>query len=65
MLKDVDCSLNIVKVLGKGNKERYIPIGSYAEVALTRYINDGRQTLQQNNETEALFFKCEGKIADH
>lgn len=60
-LKDVDLSLNIVKVLGKGQKERYIPIGSYAEVALMRYINDGRQTLQQNNETEVLFLNARGK----
>lgn len=60
-LKDVDLSLHTVKVLGKGNKERYIPFGSYAHTALKRYINDGRERLRKNNEVDVVFLNAKGK----
>ena len=34
--------MGFIKVIGKGNKERMIPIGSYVGEILEQYINDYR-----------------------
>lgn len=62
-LNDIDFSLGIIRVLGKGRKERFIPFGQYANDALTTYINDGRKTLLASNRTEmdAVFLNARGK----
>ncbi len=39
-LNDLDLNNLTVKVLGKGNKERLVPIGSKAAQALIRYLHD-------------------------
>lgn len=42
---DIDFSMQTVLVLGKGNKERYIPFGRYAKEALQRYQKEEWQPL--------------------
>ena len=37
--------ISSLKVLGKGSKERLVPLGSYAETALTTYLTHGRPAL--------------------
>lgn len=61
-IADIDFYLHTIKVLGKGRKERYIPIGSFAERALTTYIEDGRVLLNQKSqkEIENLFLNARG-----
>ncbi|WP_066289076.1 tyrosine recombinase XerC [Bacillus sp. FJAT-29937] len=44
-LNDIDMYLSTVLVHGKGNKQRYIPFGSFAQDALEYYINNGRRSL--------------------
>ena len=44
-LDDLDLSNGMLKVLGKGSKERLVPFGSYAVDAVELYIKDGRQKL--------------------
>eukprot|EP00112_Aurelia_sp_Birch-Aquarium-sp1_P003625 Seg14081.2 transcript_id=Seg14081.2/GoldUCD/mRNA.D3Y31 product="Tyrosine recombinase XerC" protein_id=Seg14081.2/GoldUCD/D3Y31 len=44
-VKDIDVLSDCVKVLGKGNKERIVPIGSYAMRAIQKY----RQVAQQHD----------------
>jgi len=39
---DVDYSLGFVQVIGKGDKERFVPIGSVAIEALGDYLENGR-----------------------
>ena len=41
-LKDLNIKMGFIKVIGKGNKERMIPIGSYVGEILEQYINDYR-----------------------
>jgi integrase/recombinase XerC len=36
---DLELNLGIIKVLGKGRKERVVPIGKKAIAALTHYLN--------------------------
>ena len=64
------CSLNIydvddeyVKVLGKGGKERIVPIGKTALAAVDHYLNIGRHLTDSENE-KALFVTRSGKRID-
>ena len=62
-LKDIDFSIGTLLVKGKGNKERYVPFGSFAEKALHLYIHDGRKQLLEKSETnpEAVFLNARGQ----
>ncbi|WP_125703480.1 tyrosine recombinase XerC [Lacticaseibacillus daqingensis] len=44
-LDQIDFDLGLLLVHGKGNKDRYVPFGRYAEKALHRYLDDGRVVL--------------------
>lgn len=56
-LKDIDFDLSIVLIHGKGNKERYVPFGHYAAVALQEYLRKGRSLLmtKYHKEHDYLF----------
>lgn len=56
---DID-ELGFVKCLGKGNKERIIPIGSKALVAVSDYLLHGRNQLVLNSKQAALFVNRRG-----
>jgi site-specific recombinase XerD len=43
---DIDYSLGFVQVLGKGSKERFVPVGSEALEALGDYLENGRPFLE-------------------
>ncbi|MGX6961377.1 tyrosine recombinase XerC [Vagococcus xieshaowenii] len=45
LMSDLDFNLGVILVRGKGNKERYVPFGSYASDALTDYIENARNPL--------------------
>ena len=53
----VELSLNdgLVRVLGKGSKERIVPLGEEARTWLERYLHDARPALLAGRSTEALF----------
>ncbi|RDW17845.1 tyrosine recombinase XerC [Oceanobacillus chungangensis] len=63
-LGDIDFSIGTIFIKGKGRKERYVPFGRYAEIALETYIQEGRQKLleKSNIETDTLFLNARGKI---
>ena len=54
-LSSVDLHTPQVRVWGKGNKERIIPIGTQATVALQLYLNTARPTLAKHQANDALF----------
>lgn len=56
---NIDLSLGYIRVMGKGAKERVVPLGSYAADALNRYLSSGRPYFQKN-ENKALFLNKEG-----
>lgn len=61
-LTDVDLNNNLVKVYGKGSKERIIPIGDYATSALEKYISECRNALlKKGRYTDILFLNNHGK----
>jgi integrase/recombinase XerC len=63
-LEDLDFSRNTIRVLGKGNKERMIPMGAPAVKALHTYINEARPLLANDKSARALFLGARGKRID-
>jgi len=61
-LEDIDFTLGTILVNGKGKKQRYVPIGSFAEQALVQYLTDGRKKLldKSNKQTESVFLNFRG-----
>ncbi|CAB4340297.1 unannotated protein [freshwater metagenome] len=63
-LEDLDFNRNTIRVLGKGNKERMIPMGAPAVKALNTYINTARPLLANDKSARALFLGARGKRID-
>lgn len=59
-LKDVDFSLSILRVMGKGRKERYVPFGQFAQEAMELYVNEARPILMKKQQHETLFVNMKG-----
>jgi integrase/recombinase XerC len=62
-LGDVDLPQGLVRVLGKGRKERVVPFGQAAAAALRRYLAEGRPALgcgRQPRRAGALFLNRRG-----
>ena len=57
----VDFEAEQLRVLGKGNKERILPIGEPAQRALERYLQKGRRALATEPRERALFLSKSGR----
>ena len=51
----VNLQQGVVRVTGKGNKERLVPLGEEAVSWLERYLKEGRNTLLNGQACDALF----------
>ncbi|QQE76917.1 site-specific tyrosine recombinase XerD [Alicyclobacillus sp. SO9] len=60
-ISDVNLSAGFLKCMGKGSKERIIPIGDVAQGALRGYLNGSRDKLLRKHQTEALFLNHLGE----
>lgn len=58
---DVQLSENIVRIIGKGGKERIVPIDDYATKYLTIYMTEYRPQLMKKQITNDLFLNNLGK----
>ena len=52
-LADLDLDDGMIRVLGKGNKERVVPLGRSARRALEAYLRDGRLALRRPRSRRA------------
>lgn len=59
-LSDVHLTMGFVRCIGKGNKERIIPLGTMAQNAITNYIEESRNQLLKKKTTDALFVNLYG-----
>ncbi len=59
-VSDVKLDVEYVRVLGKGRKERIIPIGEHAIIAINKYLELGRPHLISSDKKKALFLNHQG-----
>ncbi|MTH52733.1 tyrosine recombinase XerC [Bacillus mangrovi] len=60
-IQDADLFMGTILVTGKGNKQRYVPFGSFAQEALELYLRDGRKKLlKQGNLHDSIFVNNRG-----
>jgi integrase/recombinase XerD len=64
-LKTFNASLSehVLRVFGKGNKERMVPFGEVAADWLRRYLSEARPALLGAKQTDALFVTHRGSRA--
>jgi integrase/recombinase XerC len=62
-LSVIDLDNSVMLIHGKGNKDRYVPIGSYAADAIQEFIQDGRKKLMDHfgKEHDYLFINHRGE----
>lgn len=60
-LGDVSLGERTLRVVGKGNKERVVPFGKPAEMALVNYLNHGRPLLVGEGSTDRVFVNQRGQ----
>lgn len=61
---DVDTGRRLLRVLGKGNKQRTVPFGAPALAALTAWLTDGRPELVNEQSGPALLLGPRGRRLD-
>lgn len=59
-IEHVNLGEGIVKVLGKGRKERIVPIGSKAQTAMANYLARREELLDKSHPTKAIFLNRQG-----
>ena len=52
---------NIIKIIGKGNKERFVPLGEIASDEMKIYINDRNQLKIDSKSSDVLFLNRYGR----
>ncbi len=59
-ISDVNLSMGVI-MCKDAHKERMIPFGNKAKVALTRYLDGVRDEMMEDNSSDVLFANCSGK----
>jgi integrase/recombinase XerD len=60
-VSDLDQAAGVIRVVGKGNKQRLIPVGRQAVHAVERYIREQRPRLLKGRMSPYLFVTARGK----
>lgn len=63
-IDDIDTGRRLLRVLGKGNKQRTVPFGAPALAALTGWLTDGRPALTTPESGAALLLGARGRRID-
>lgn len=59
---DAHLSMGFVRCIGKGNKERIIPLGKSATAAIQKYLDEGRpKFVSKKHKDDSLFLNHHGK----
>ena len=60
-IKQIDLQEKIIRIIGKGNKERIVPISSKAKITVRNYMNVRKQFVSRFSD-DSLFLSKSGKI---
>ena len=63
-LGDIDRTRNTLNVIGKGDKQRVVPIGLPALAAIENYLSKARDEFANQSSQDALFLGSRGKRID-
>ena len=63
-LGDIDTARNTLSVIGKGDRQRVVPLGIPAMKALQNYLSNGRGEFLNNKSADAVFLGSRGKRID-
>lgn len=59
-LLEANLDVGVVRIVGKGNKERLVPLGEEAVNWLSRYLSTGRPDLLKQKISDAMFVTARG-----
>ncbi|ALC86039.1 recombinase XerC [Bacillus sp. FJAT-22090] len=59
-LSHIDKSYGVIRVMGKGRKERYVPVGDFALSAVEEYVQKSRSKLMKSTSHPFLFVNNRG-----
>ncbi len=59
-VSDIDAHDNKIKILGKGNKERYVLYGGKCRTLIDLYLNDGRNKMLNDSNNQYIFLNDNG-----
>lgn len=59
--KDLFFEEDFVRIIGKGNKERFVPIGKPAKKSVEYYLEASRPKLSKSRESDFVFLNARGK----
>ncbi|MFH1542715.1 MAG: tyrosine-type recombinase/integrase, partial [bacterium] len=60
-INDINLEVSFVRCLGKGSKERIVPINKLTLTAIKNYLDKGRPKLPKTKEDKALFLDKNGE----
>ncbi len=60
-ISNINLEAGFVRTIGKGSKERMVPMGAKAMEALKDYLTDGRVVLLKNKSSPSLFLNARGR----
>ncbi len=58
---NISLEYGVVRIIGKGNKERIVPMGEEAVFWIRKFLNEGRHCLLHDNPIDAIFPSRRGK----
>lgn len=61
-LENINLGDAVIKVMGKGSKERIIPLNDYTIEFLDRYIKEVRPAMMKGYQTDFVFLNNHGKV---
>ena len=61
-LENVDLDASLIKVMGKGSKERIVPLNDITTDYLKKYITEIRPCMLKKTQTDYLFLNNHGKV---
>lgn len=60
-INNINISQKEIRVIGKGNKERIVYFGEYAQLYLTKYLEDARPILKGSQKNDRLILNKNGE----